>query len=262
MRRTDGGLRAEHDRRPHLPVVAVHERLGERADDGGHAHPGLAPVAVVPPRDVAGTQPVVGGAAVGLDAVDEVEPVVPRRDRAGEPVDGLDEAAAVARRDLRRALERLQHRLVRRHRAHEQHRLPLVTRHPERRGAVARAAAAAARKERGCGDGDETGSDHGRRFERTAPGAVAQTSPCGFVTQMRPAAAASVLLPAWKTSPAGTFAAPVSSWPGGGVAVLRRRLQDERRRAAGRRRRSRSTTRRRHRPSAAPGRRRRAARCR
>ena len=43
IRRTDGGLRADDDRRPHLAVVAVHERLGERTDDDGHAHARRAP---------------------------------------------------------------------------------------------------------------------------------------------------------------------------------------------------------------------------
>ena len=61
-------------RPPRLPRVPVQERLGERADHD----PRLAlplPGAVVPPGDVAGSQPVLGGAPVALVAVDEPEPV-------------------------------------------------------------------------------------------------------------------------------------------------------------------------------------------
>ena len=85
---------------------AVHERLGERADDRGHAHRG-APVVAVPPDAVAGVQPHRGRALRRLDPVDVVEPVErpPVAPAARDAVDALHEAAAEARRDLRVALE-------------------------------------------------------------------------------------------------------------------------------------------------------------
>ena len=64
-----------------LPVVAVQEGLGEGADDDRLSHPG-PPRAEIPPFDVAWTQPVVGGGEVGLDPVQEPEPVPPLRDVA------------------------------------------------------------------------------------------------------------------------------------------------------------------------------------
>ena len=77
----------------------MQERLGKRADDDRLAHL-AAPGAEVPPLDVAGVQPVLGGAAVGLDAVHEVEPVALLRERALDALDRLDEPAAVARLDV------------------------------------------------------------------------------------------------------------------------------------------------------------------
>src|SRR5262249_16474320 len=55
---------------------------------------------------------------------------------------------------------------------------------------------------------------HGRRFDLTAPGAVAQTSPtCGRFRHTRPAGAEIVRAPTWKAGPGGTLLAPWSSWP-------------------------------------------------
>ena len=66
------------------------------------------PRAVVPPEDVAVVELVVGGADVRLVAVHEVEPVVLPGDVALDPVDRLDEAAAVARLDVGLAAQRLE----------------------------------------------------------------------------------------------------------------------------------------------------------
>ena len=80
------GVGAVEPHRQALAVEARAERLGERADD--RAHVGRrAPVVVVPPDPVAGLELVRGGAVLGQDAVDVVE-----------PVDGAAVLAAAARR--------------------------------------------------------------------------------------------------------------------------------------------------------------------
>ena len=96
-----------------LPFVAAAERLRPGADHGRDPLGG-APVAVVPPDRLAAVQGEVGGADRGLDPVDVEEPV---EGMAGalvrfEPVDRLHEAAAVAGRDRRFAIEH-PHRRVR-----------------------------------------------------------------------------------------------------------------------------------------------------
>src|SRR2546430_7773680 len=60
------------------------------------AHP-RPPRAKVPPLDVPVAEPVLGSAAVCFVAVDEVEPVAPRGDRAVDTVDRLDVAACITR---------------------------------------------------------------------------------------------------------------------------------------------------------------------
>src|SRR6185437_16635887 len=108
--------------------------------------------AVVPPFDVARVEYVVGGPLVGLVAVDEVEPVALGRPVAGNAVNRLDEAAAVARFHLGFVLERLHRTLARLDLAGEQDVLPAVAGDPERRAplGVGRAAAREGRKrERG-----------------------------------------------------------------------------------------------------------------
>ena len=85
---------------PPLAAHAAHERLRVCAHDRGHAHGG-APVAPVPLDLVAGLDLPLRGALVGLDAVDEEEPVdLAAAPLAGEAVDRLDEAAAEARLDV------------------------------------------------------------------------------------------------------------------------------------------------------------------
>src|SRR5207253_1338155 len=114
--------------------------------------------------------------ARSLDPVYEVEPVVAARHRAREPVDRLDETTAIPRVELRRPAERLHRGLIGGHALHEQNGLPFVAGHPERRLAVSDTAAA--REKCGCGGDGKAETTHGKRFERTAPGALAQTRPC------------------------------------------------------------------------------------
>ena len=157
---------------------AVRERLGECADHHRLSHL-RRPRAVVPPLDVSRPEANLGGAAIALDAVDEVEPVVPGGDAPVDPGDRLDVAAAVGRLDVRHSIERLHRRHPSRHRAHEQHLRPTVARDPERRVPSLRGRAAAAR-ERGGEDRESESAPHGRALERTAPLSVARTSPrCG-----------------------------------------------------------------------------------
>ena len=94
-------------------------------------------------------EPNLGGAAIALDAVDEVEPVVPGGDAPVDPGDRLDVAAAVGRLDVRHSIERLHRRQPSRHRAHEQHLRPTVARDPQRRVPSLRGRAAAARERGG-----------------------------------------------------------------------------------------------------------------
>jgi hypothetical protein len=168
------GLRLERlgvvdDRRvPGLACVAVQERLGKRADDDRDVDVAL-PRAVVPPLDVAGMQGVVRGAAIGLVAVDEVEPVPPARPVACEALDRLDKAAAVARFHLHRLLERLHRGLSRLDLVDEQHMLTAVAGDPECRAPFGLGRAAA----REGGDGEPGGRQAPHRplyvRERIAP---------------------------------------------------------------------------------------------
>src|SRR4029453_5590945 len=95
---------------------------------------------------------VVGGAAVSLVAVDEVEPVPLARPVSGEAVDRLDEAAAVARLPLHRLLEPLHAGLSRLDPVDGEDVLPAVARDPERRAPLGLGRAAARE-----GDDDEPG---------------------------------------------------------------------------------------------------------
>src|SRR5205823_5756200 len=88
----------------------------------------------------------------------------------------------------------------------------LVAGHPERRAAVR--AAAAARDD--CDGGDRNrGSDHGNRFERTAPLSVAQTRPCFPVRQVTAAPVPPCVLTlrpsTWITAPTAAVVFPASS---------------------------------------------------
>ena len=89
-----------------LAFDAVHERLGKRPDDGGDVVR-LTPVVAVPPDVVAPVHVRRGRADRCLDAVDVVEPVDGRAAfvAAGDAVDALHEAAAVARAHPRVAYE-------------------------------------------------------------------------------------------------------------------------------------------------------------
>src|SRR5919198_287452 len=87
------------DGRTPMSVPAVQERLGKCADDDRDVYR-VPPGAEVPPLDVSGVQAIFGRAAIGLVAVDEVEPVVLRRQRPANAVDRLDVPAAVARGDV------------------------------------------------------------------------------------------------------------------------------------------------------------------
>ena len=144
--------RVDHDCRSSLALVAVQERLRERAHHDRQVGV-VGPVPVVPPGDIARPEPVLGGAAVSGQTVDEPEPVVPLPDIALDAVDGLDEAAAVARLQLRLRAERAQQRFAGRYLRLEHHHCPSVAGDPERRRAGAALRAAATRE---CeGDEDE-----------------------------------------------------------------------------------------------------------
>ncbi len=135
--RTRPGAGPDHDGRPRLPAVAVQERLRETRRPPPARSGERAPRAVVPPLDVARMEPVVGGAAVGLDAVHEVEPVATGREAPLGPVDRLDVAAAVAGRHLRLAGQRLHRGHPGRHRRGQHDVRPAVVRDPERRRTAA-----------------------------------------------------------------------------------------------------------------------------
>ena len=115
------------DRRPSVPVPAVQERLREGADDNRHVHR-LLPLTEVPPLDVARMQAVLRGAAIGLVAVDEVEPITLRRQRAMHAFDRFDVAPRVTRRHLRHALEPLHRGQPSRHVRHLENHRPAVPR--------------------------------------------------------------------------------------------------------------------------------------
>ena len=135
-------------------AAAVQERLGERADDRGHAHRG-APVVAVPPDPVARVQAHGRRALRRLDPVDVEEPVqrAPRPPAPGGPVDALDETAAEPGRHPGVALEQAHHGLGARH----LRRLELARgarpevlrdRQPRAAGRLARPGAAAGRQRR------------------------------------------------------------------------------------------------------------------
>ena len=161
------GLEANGDR-PHPSVVAVEERLGEGADDDGLAHVVACPRAVVPPQHVAGPQAVLGGAAVGLDAVHEVEPVPLRADVAGDAFDRLHEAPAEARVDIRLAPQRLHRRHARGHGRRHEHLGAAVARHPQRRLAAVVGPAAAGQRGDEAEQWDEPAHDD-RLLQRVRP---------------------------------------------------------------------------------------------
>ncbi len=116
-------------------------------------------IPVVGTLDVAGMEGVVGGATVSLVAVDEIEPVPPARSVACEALDRLDEAAAVARLDLHRVLERLHRGLSRLDLVDEQHMLTAVAGDPECRAPFGLGRAAA----REGGDGEPGGRQASHR---------------------------------------------------------------------------------------------------
>ena len=169
----------------HVARVAVQERLGERADDHRLAHL-AAPGSEVPPFDVARVQAVVGGAAIGFDAVQEPEPVALLRGVAVDALDRLHEPPAVPRLHVQLAVERLHRRQSGRHRAHGEHARSAVARDPERRAPRARALVPAAGQQDERKGGEER-TFHLSAFERTAFGSVARTRPRCLPTQPRPA---------------------------------------------------------------------------
>src|SRR3954469_3852011 len=89
-------------RSPVVPLKAVRERLRPGAHHGRHAHR-RSPIAVVPPDPVTPGEVVARGPDGRLDAVHVEEPVTRATTArgAGDAVDRLNEAAAVARRDVR-----------------------------------------------------------------------------------------------------------------------------------------------------------------
>ena len=176
-----------HGRRTRLPVVAVQERLREGADDDARL-PFPLPAAIVEPGHVAVMEPIGRRAPVALVAVDEPEPVPLILEAAGEPVDRLDEAAAVARLDVGLRGERAHQRLAGVDPGVEQHLGAAVARDPQRRRPLlpTGAEAAAAGEEDEGGERGERAPDHCWAFERIVPGAVARTSPACLPMQARP----------------------------------------------------------------------------
>ena len=166
----------------------MEERLRERTDDDARLSLPL-PRAVVEPGDVAIPQPVRSGAAVALVAVHEPEPVALLAETPCEPVHGLDEAPAVARLDVRLGGERAQQRLPGLHLRVDKQLDAAVARDPELRRPLLLAGAATAPGEKKEEDSEraERAPDHFTAFERTAPGAVARTSPACLPMQARPA---------------------------------------------------------------------------
>ncbi len=164
----------------------MQERLREGADDDSRL-PLPLPAAVVEPGDVSVAEPVRGGAAIALVAVHEPEPVALVLEAAGEAVDRLDVAAAVARLELDLRTERPHQRLARVDLDVEQHLRAAVARDPQRRRPLlpTGAEAAAGEEDESC-ERRERPRDHGWAFDRTAPGAVARTSPVCVPMQARP----------------------------------------------------------------------------
>src|SRR5581483_471761 len=138
-------------------------------------------------------------AALGLDAVDEVEPVALPAGRSTQARDRLHEASAVPRRDLEPSFERLDRSQPRGHAARVEHLRPTVAGHPQRRRPVLARAAATGGDEREHEDGEPL---HRSAFERIAPSAVARTSRplCAATHVFFPiCAVAVVLVPTWST---------------------------------------------------------------
>src|SRR2546430_15990935 len=176
------------------------------------AHP-RPPRAKAPPLDVPVAEPVLGSAAVCLVAVDEVEPIASRGDRAVDTVDRLDVASCITRLDRRDPIQSLHRGQSGRHLSLEDHVRAPVTRDPERRGATVLAAAAG----EDCGGEDKNDTSHATAFERTAPASVARTSrpPYG---PTHPTAARvdpwvlTVRVPTCRTAPSAGLRFPLSSW--------------------------------------------------
>src|SRR5439155_6544790 len=195
-----------------LPFEPMTKGLRKRTDDHRLAYLGT-PGTEVPPLDVAGVKPVLGGAAIGLVAVDEVEPVPSPGERPFEAVDRLDEASCVTGLDIRGAVERLHCGQACGNLPLEQDVCAAVARDPQGRAAAALAAAA----RQGRDGEDESQSPQGSAFERTAPSRVARTSRprCG---PMHPTAACvdpwvcTLRLPTCSTAPRAADSSPLSSW--------------------------------------------------
>ena len=100
--------RSRSGRRRVAPSRRTRRTAPERRDDR-LAHRVARPGAVVPPDDVARTYTVFGSPPVGLDAVDEVDPVARCASVGVDALDGLDEAAAVTCVDVGRPAKRLHH---------------------------------------------------------------------------------------------------------------------------------------------------------
>ena len=197
------------DGRSRRPAVAVQERLGEGADDDRLPHL-VAPRAEVPPLDVAGTKAVVGRAQVGLDPVQEPEPVALLRDVALDALDRLDETTAVRGVDVELPVERLHRGQPRGDGLDEEHRRSAVARDPERGASRARALVPTAREQEGAGN--EKRTLHLTELERTAFGAVARTRPRCLPTQPRPERVFTRRPSTTSTAPAAGVATPWSFW--------------------------------------------------
>ena len=105
------------------------------------------------------------------------------------PFDGLDVPPAVARLDLGLGGERPHQRLPGVDLRVDEQLGAAVARDPElRRPLLPAGGAAAAGEEDEDGERGERAPDHFTAFERTAPGAVARTSPTCLPMQARPAA--------------------------------------------------------------------------
>src|SRR4051794_7076172 len=155
---------------------AAEKRVRVGADDVRDAHRFPAPGTVVPPLDVAVTQPRLGRTPASFDPVDEEEPVPPARRGPLDAFDRLHEAAAVACRDVELAVERLHRRQPGRDAARVDEVRTAVFRHPQGGGSVLALAATTGSGER---EHEDEREPHFTAFERTAPAAVARTSTPG-----------------------------------------------------------------------------------
>ena len=225
-------LVADRDR-SRLALVAMEERLRERADD--HTRLSLPlPAAVVEPGNVAVAQLVRGGAAVALVAVDEPEPVALVAEAPLDPVHGLDVPPAVARLDVRLGGERAHQRLPGVDLRVDEQLGAAVARDPELRRPLLPAGATAAGEEDEDDERAERAPDHFTAFERTAPGAVARTSPTCLPMQARPALVRKRFPSRDQRRRRGPRALAGVGHRLDDVAVARQPLQLERRRPAGR----------------------------